>query len=75
MFLHYLQYLLSKIQDRFRSRVAIIIDCPQKDLFQDLVNVILTSRTAVSEMVVNDNDDDWLLVSAKDQQFWENHDY
>ena len=36
-------------------RVSIIIHCPQKDLFNDLVNVILMSRTAGSELVDNDN--------------------
>ena len=42
-------------------RVSVIFDCPQKDLFYDLMNVILTSRAAVSEMVDNDNDNKWQL--------------
>ena len=36
-------------------RQGIIIDCPQKDLFHNLINVILTSRITISEMVDNDN--------------------
>ena len=33
------------------------------------------SRTAVSEIVYNGNNNDWPLVSAKDQIFGKNHDY
>ena len=31
-------------------------DCPQKGLFNNLLNVILTSSTAVSKMINDDND-------------------
>ena len=44
------------------SRVGVIIDCSQKYLFHDLMNIILTSRIAVSEMVDNNNNNDWLLA-------------
>ena len=56
---------------QFKARVGVIIDCPQKDLFHDLMNVILMSRMALSEMADNKNDKDWQLVSAKDWRFWE----
>ena len=46
----------------FCTRVGVIIDCSQKYLFHDLVNVILTSQMAVSEMVDNNNDNDWPLA-------------
>ena len=42
------------------ARVGLIINCPQKDLFHNLVTVIITSQTVVSEMV--DKDNEWLLV-------------
>ena len=51
----------------FDPRVSVIIECPLNDLFHDLVYVILTSRTAVSEMV----DNDWPLVKSKDGHFLE----
>ena len=53
----------------FLARVGVIIDFSQKDLFQDLVTIILTSRMAISEMVDNDNDIDWPLIRAKYQHF------
>ena len=69
---------MNKKQGWFRTvlqpRVGIIIECPLNGLFHDLVNIILTSRTADSEMVNYDNDNDWPLVKSKDQHFLKNHD-
>ena len=64
---------MNKKQGWFRTvlqpRVSINIECPLNGLFHDLVNIILTSRTADSEMV--DNNNDWPLVKSKDQHFLE----
>ena len=35
--------------------LGVIIDCPQKDLFHDLVNIILTSRTVISNIKIRYN--------------------
>ena len=54
-----------------RSRLAsdpregAIIKCPPNGLFHDLVTVIITPRTVISEMVNNDKDNDWPLVVQK----------
>ena len=42
-------------------REGVIIWSPQNGLFQDLMNVILTSQTGISEMVNDDDDDEWPL--------------
>ena len=47
---------VSGLVDRFTSRDGVIIGCPQNGLFQDLVNVILMSRTGDSELVDHDQD-------------------
>ena len=44
----------------------VIINYPQKDLFHDLIGVIINSRTVVSEMVDKDNDNEWPLAEKKD---------
>ena len=46
----------------FTARVGVIIDCPQKDLFHNFMNVISTSKKAISEMV--DSDNVWPLVNV-----------
>ena len=45
-----------------KPRVGLIIACPLIGLFHNLVNVILTSRTAVRELDDDDDDDERLLV-------------
>ena len=35
----------------FFPRVGIIIECPLNGLFHDLMNIIITSQVAISEMV------------------------
>ena len=47
--------------DHHLPRVGIIIKYPQNGLFHDLVNIILMSQMAVSEMANNNNDNEWLL--------------
>ena len=37
-------------------------ECSLNDLFHDVVTVILMSRTAISELDNDDDDDDWPLV-------------
>ena len=45
-----------------RAREGVIIECPMNDLFHSVVIVIITSRTAVSELIDNDNDKAWPSV-------------
>ena len=42
-------------QEGLVPREGVIIECPPNGHFHDLVNVILMSRTAISEMVLNVN--------------------
>ena len=47
--------------------VGVIVECPLNGLFLDLVNIILKSRMAVTEMIDNNSNNDWPLVKSKDQ--------
>ena len=49
----------------FLVREGIIIECPQNGLFHDACEVILSSRTGVSEMVEGDDDAAWPLGVQK----------
>ena len=53
---------LKQKQDRLEPRVGVIIDCPQKDLFNDARDVIITSQMAVSEMVNDDHEQPLVVV-------------
>ena len=46
-----------------RPRVGIIFECTQNCLFHNLLNLLLMSRTAVIELVDNNNNNVWLLVA------------
>ena len=41
-----------------QSRVSVIVDCPQMDLFHNLKNIIITPRIAISELVDNNTDNE-----------------
>ena len=51
--------------DPYFARQGIIIECSLNLLFHDLVTVIVTSRTVISEMVDNDNDNELPLAVNK----------
>ena len=47
----------------YQGKASLTINkCPLNDLFHDVVTIILTSQTAVSELDNEDDDDDWPLV-------------
>ena len=50
---------------RWYPREGVLSECPINDLFQGVVIVFITSQTAVSELVENDNDNAWPLVVHK----------
>ena len=60
-----IQVLFSIWMDPYFARQGIIIECSLNLLFHDLVTVIVTSRTVISEMVDNDNDNELPLAVNK----------